>query len=281
MRSTHRFRRTLILGGLLTASTALAWPVDVRQALPVGAQREIPLSALSWAETDHPERLGVVTEIAEREVPELEFKGGVLPQHRPQAGATLSLIARNAGDAMVLLYAEGNFAVWRVSAGGTSQPPPPEPALVEAARAACPGLTLGEGERGHLTLEAQVNSAACSEALRPLLEEPAFVARDVKLSFDGEALQRQLSTLQAAYAEARLPVKARYVGAGLVLSGTVTPVQHRRVLWLTFQHALGKVALTDHLEVRGDDGDEPFAAPGSVPVTPQQPATPPARNRKR
>src|SRR5690606_38363941 len=76
MRSSDRIRRSLILAGLLSASAALAWPVDVRQALPVGAQREIPLTTLTWAETDHPERVGVITEIADPDIPELELKGG-------------------------------------------------------------------------------------------------------------------------------------------------------------------------------------------------------------
>lgn len=280
MRSTHLVRRLLILGGLLSASTALAWPVDVRQPLPVGAQRELPLRALSWAETDRPEKVGVVTEVTEREVPQMELEPGGLPQRRPEAGATLTLSARSAGDASVLLYAEGAFAVWRVSVGGAPQPAPPEPALVEAARAACPGLVLKQAGDGHLALEAQVGSMACREALLPLLKEPAFLARDVKLTFDGAALQQQLATLQAAYAEAKLPVKARYVGAGLILTGSVSPAQHRRALWLTFENALGKVALTDHMEVGGADADEPFAAPGSVPVVPQQPASP-SRKRAR
>src|SRR5690606_22052066 len=241
MRSSDRIRRTLILAGLLSASTALAWPVDVRQALPVGAQREIPLTTLTWAETDHPERVGVITEIADPDIHELAQKGGRLPRPRPQVGANPTLRGGAAGDASVMLYAEGNFAVWRVSVGGPSQPPPPQPALVEAAQAACPGLTLGTAEGGQRTLEAQVGSADCREALRALLKEPAFLARDVTLTFDGEALQRQLTDLQAAFDEARLPVKARYVGAGLILTGTVSPAQHRRALWLTFERALGKV----------------------------------------
>lgn len=281
MRSTQPLRRTLILAGLLCASSALAWPVDVRQTLPVGTQREVPLRALSWAETDAPERVGVMFEIVEREVTELEvLPGGIPSRQRPQAGATLTLSAQAAGDASVLLYAEGNFAVWRVSGGGSAQPAPPAPELVEAARSACPDLTLGAGEGGHFTLEAQVTSEACGDALLPLLKSPAFLARDVKLTFDGAALQRQLTTLQAAYADAGLPVKARYVGAGLVLTGTVTPSQHRRALWLTFDHALGKVALTDHLELRKADEDDAFAAPGSVLIIPQEPARPPAKPRK-
>lgn len=282
MRRTQPLRRTLLLTGLLCASSALAWPVDVRQTLSTGTQREVPLRALSWAETDAPERVGVVVEIAPREVGELEvLPGGIPARQRPQAGATLTLSARAAGDATVLLYAEGNFAVWRVSAGGSAEPAPPDPALVEAARAACPGLTLGAGEGGHLTLEAEVTSEACGDALLPLLKSPAFLARDVKLTFDGAALQRQLTALQAAYAEAGLPVKARYVGAGLILTGTVTPAQHQRALWLTFENALGKVALTDHLEVRATAAaEDDLAAPGSVPIVPQQPARPPAKKRK-
>ena len=43
-------------------------------------------------------------------------------------------------------------------------------------------------------------------------------------------------------------VKARYVGAGLILDGPVTVAEHHKLLWETLRRTLGRFALDDQTE---------------------------------
>ena len=52
-------------------------------------------------------------------------------------------------------------------------------------------------------------------------------------------------------------VKARYVGAGLVLEGPVTKAEHRKVLWEVLKRTLGRFALDDKMELPAPDAGTP------------------------
>jgi hypothetical protein len=86
--------------------------------------------------------------------------------------------------------------------------------------------------------------------LLALFQTDAVEARGLELTFTQQMLQAQLKDLQKAYdAVTKGKVKARYVGAGLVLTGVVSQAEYRKVLWETLKRSLGRFALDDQLEV--------------------------------
>jgi len=214
------------LGLLLLPLRALAWPVDLVMPLEAGKERFHKLSAVEWVEV---EDAGVATAELLRDTNELLLTGV-----RP-------------GRTLLLLYAEGRFAVWRLVVGEPGRTPATEPSepLLAAARKACPGLKATEGEGRELV--ATVKDARCREALLALLRTEAYVARELELTFELPVLQEQLAALSPALKE--LGLSARYRGAGLVLEGTAKPEVHRRALWVLFRHSLGRVALEDRVTV--------------------------------
>lgn len=210
---------------LLAAGAAYAWPADVYVDLEVGAERFQRLSALDWVEVEDPS-------VATAEVLD---------------SGELLLTGKAPGRTLLLLYAEGKVAVWRlrVAAKGAKPKVEPEGGSLAAARAACPDLKV-DGSN----LTATIKDERCRQALLALFKTDAFSARDLELTFEVAALQAQLSALQSG-----APVEAQYAGAGLVLKGKLPEKLHRRVLWQVFQRSVGRVALEDRVElITGNDG---------------------------
>lgn len=214
---------------LLTLSPrrAAAWPVDLSMPLETGKERFHKLSVVEWVEVEDPS-------IATAEV---------LP-----GSNELLLTGLKPGRTLLLLYAEGKLAVWRLVVGAPGRPAEPEPSaeLLAAARKACPGLkTTGGAER---SLTASVKDTRCREALRALLKTDAYLARELDLTFELPVLQEQLGTLATALKGSGLTVS--YRGAGVVLEGTTTPEGHRRALWELFRQSVGRVPLEDRATVK-------------------------------
>lgn len=208
---------------------AFAWPVDVAVDLRPGEERFKRLSAVDWVEVEDP---SVVT----AEVME---------------SGELLLTAKAPGRTLMLLYAEGRFAVWRVRVGAANGPPKAEAleASVAAAKKACPGLKadLG-GEAPSLTVT--VADEKCRQALLELFKSDGFAAKDLELTFELPVLQAQLVSIEAGIdAVAKKKVEARYVGAGLVLEGRLTPREHRKVLWEIFRRTVGRPAVSDQIQL--------------------------------
>jgi hypothetical protein len=158
----------------------------------------------------------------------------------------LLLTGLKPGRTLLLLYAEGRFAVWRLRVGGK-----PEVASPDAAKKACPDLKLTPNDDTKLTVTVQDDK--CWKALLDLFKSDAFVARELDLTFDQKVLQTQLRSLQEGLKKG---LSSRYVGAGLVLEGEVSRAEHRKTLWELFRRSVGRVALDDKLEVK----DEPVDA---------------------
>jgi hypothetical protein len=212
---------------VLCPPSAAAWPVDLAHSLEAGKERFHKLSTVDWVEVEDPS-------IATAEV---------------LAGSNeLLLTGVKPGRTLLLLYAEGKLAVWRLAVGAPGRPPEPEPSAepLAAARKACPGLKTTEG--AERSLVAPVKDARCREALRALLKTDAYLARELELTFELPVLQEQLASLTAALKGTGLTVS--YHGAGLVLAGSTTPEGHRRALWELFRQSLGRVPLEDRVTVR-------------------------------
>jgi hypothetical protein len=199
---------------VLSPPRALAWPVDLSLPLEPGKERFHKLSAA--------EVLAGSNEL---------LLTGVKP-----------------GRTLLLLYAEGKLAVWRLVVGAPGRTPEPEPSaeLLIAARKACPGLKTTEG--AERTLVASVKDSRCRDALRALLKTDAYLARELELTFELPVLREQLAALSAALQGTGLTVS--YHGAGLVLAGTTTPEGHRRALWELFRQSVGRVPLEDRTRVQ-------------------------------
>lgn len=216
----------------LLAPAAGAWPVDVYVDLEAGREKFQRLAALDWVEVEDPS-------VATAEIME---------------SGELLLTGKAPGRTLLLLYAEGQLATWRLRvapARGAIRPEPAGPRLA-AARAACPGLETGDGAEGS-RLAVTIKDERCRLALAELFRTEAFTARELSLTFEVPALQAQLSAIQAAVASAAgRGVEARYVGAGLVLEGRLSRQEHRRALWQVFQRSVGRVALEDRVELTGE-----------------------------
>lgn len=242
---------------LLVPALAGAWPVDLAVSLEPGKEHFHRLASVDWVEVED-------AAIATAEV---------LPGTNE-----LLLTGHSAGRTLLLLYAGGRFAVWRLTVGT----PPPEdvPSRLAAARKACPDLKTTEGtERG---LSATVKNTACRMALMELLRTDAYVARELELTFDVTVLQEQLASVGAGLQP--LGLEARYSGAGIVLSGAATPEAHHRALWELFRRSVGRVPLNDEVKVTAPEA--PVAAPDAGPAVKAEPPVPvevlpPPRKRNR
>jgi Pilus formation protein N terminal region len=220
------------LGGILLASLlllpshAFAWPVDLVFSLESGTDRFHKLSAVEWVEVEDPS------------VATVEVLSG---------SNELLVTGKRPGRTLLLLYAEGKFAVWRlaVTAKGIQATPEAAPELLAAARKACPGLQVNEGSERSLVLT--VKDSACRKALLAYFQTDAWLARELELTFELPALQEQLSALTPVLKD--LGLEARYSGAGIVLQGTATPEAHRRALWALFHQSVGRVPLDDRVTI--------------------------------
>ncbi|MBM4380990.1 MAG: pilus assembly protein N-terminal domain-containing protein [Deltaproteobacteria bacterium] len=208
---------------------AAAWPVDKVVQLQGGREQFERLAALDWVEVEKPA-------VAEAEV----LPSGELLLTGKQAG----------GETLLLLFAEGRMAVWRLQVepvmadGGVE-------AAEAAAKAACPGMKLDPGAAEE-ALVVRVKGEGCRAALKALFQRDRYLGRQLSLAFEVPELQAQLRALQQGVDSVTSPgaVKAVYLGAGLRLTGQVTAAQKRAVLWQAFRHSVGRVALEDRMTER-------------------------------
>lgn len=238
---------------LLVPARALAWPVDMSVSVERGTDRFHKLSAVEWVDVEDPSVATVE----------------VLP-----GSNELLMTGLKPGRTLVLLYAEGKFAVWRltVTEPGAKPEPAPSQSALAAARKACPDLQVREGAERMLT--ATVKDSPCRAALLELLKTDAFLARELELTFELAVLQEQLAEVSSSLMP--LGLEARYSGAGVVLqgSGPVKPEAHRKALWELFRLSVGRVPLDDRVKV------ETPAAPDAgtpEPVTPEPPKPEPVK----
>lgn len=202
---------------------AFAWPVDWIHDVEAGKEKFIKLPKVDWFEVDDPKVLSVEWVAESNE---------------------LLLVGLKPGRATVLLGADGRVAAWRVRVGS---PPVTDEAALVAAKKACPDLKVTPLEDVKLTVT--VGTEGCRKALTTLFQTDAFEARHLDLTFEGTVLQSQLKSVQEGLQVAtKGKVKARYVGAGLVLEGPVTIAEHRKLLWETLRRTLGRFALDDQTE---------------------------------
>ena len=230
----------LLLTVLFTlALPAVAWPVDWVHDVEAGKERFVKLPHIDWWEVEDPKVLQVEWLADSNEL----LLSGLKP-----------------GRTVVLLGSEGRVAAWRVRVGGK---PLQDEKLNAAAQKACPDLKWTPLEDVRLTVTAHVEP--CRQALLALFQTDAVEARALEVTRSGEVLQAQLKELQRAFETiAKGKVKARYVGAGLVLTGAVTQAEYRKVLWEVLRRSLGRFALDDQLEVQAP----PAAADAGVPAKP-------------
>lgn len=211
----------------LAPALALGWPVDRTAELKLEETSFLKLGSLEFVEVDTPAVLS--TE--------------VLPT------GELLLSAGKAGQTLLMTEVESKPTFWRVQVGVASVPP--DSKLAEAALAkaqkACPGMKV-RSELGQKHLQAAVQSDGCRRALRALLERDDILSANLDLTFDVPTLQAQLRDVGEGFSKVAPQVKARYLGAGLVLSGEVTPAEHRAVLWELFRRCIGRLALDDGLK---------------------------------
>ena len=191
-----RWGALVLLLGLLVPGRAAAWPVDQAVRLEPGKERFQKLSAVEWVEV---EDASVVT---------AEVLAG---------SSELLLTGLKPGRTLLLLYAEGKFAVWRLEVSAPGRPleaEPPAP-LLAAARKACPGLKTTEG--AERLLVAEVKDGRCRSALLAYLKTDAYLARELELTFEMAVLQEQLQALTPALKA--LGLSASYHGAGAGAGG--------------------------------------------------------------
>jgi len=212
-------------------SLAWAWPVDVELLLKKGEARFVKPAAVEWVEVDEPSI--VSAELFETK--EILFE------------------AKKPGTALLLLYAEGRAAVWRVvveeSAAPKAKPPPSPPNPLLETRKACPKLGFHTDKLPKISGE--VDTEACRQALLFLLMQPGWLAQELELVFEMGVLASQLAQMQKA-TEAALgkgKVKLRYLGATLEMSGKLSPKEHRQALWSVFFQSAGRIALDDSMQV--------------------------------
>jgi hypothetical protein len=236
------------LGGILLAallllpSHAYAWPVDLVFSLESGTDRFHKLSAVEWVEVEDPS------------VATVEVLSG---------SNELLVTGKRPGRTLLLLYAEGKFAVWRlaVTAPGSGATPEAAPEQLAAASKVCPGLQVNEGSERSLVMT--VKDSACRKALLALFQTDAWLARELEITFELPALQEQLSVLTPILKE--LGLEARYSGAGIVLQGTATPEAHRRALWALFRQSVGRVPLDDRVTIETPKPASSDAGPRGAP----------------
>lgn len=209
---------------LLLSLPAFAWPVDWVHDVEPGKEKFLKLPRVDWFEVDDPKVVSVEWVAESNE---------------------LLIIGLKPGRATVLLGADGKVAAWRVRVGGA---PLLDDVGFVAAKKACPDLKATPLEEVKLTVTAQ--DEPCRKALLTLFQSDAFEARHLDLTLDGKVLQTQLKSVQDGLMQiTRGRVKARYVGAGLILDGPVSVAEHRKVLWEVLKRTLGRFALDDQMEV--------------------------------
>jgi hypothetical protein len=212
---------------LVASPIVSAWPVDQTVALGVDAPLIRPLAALEFVESKDPA-------IATAEV---------LP-----AGELL-LQGLKPGSTLLLLYAEGKMAVWRLDVG-----PAPSagksPVNAPATEKPCKGVKI-EGPAQERSVSGTVGDETCRQALLERFKSPDLLASRVELTFELSALQAQLQALHRRLAARGLEkkVRARYLGAGLLLEGDLTAAEHRQVLWEVFHESVGRTVLDDRLQL--------------------------------
>ncbi len=216
--------RGLSLLSLLLASTAFALPADWVHDVEPGREKFVKLPALDWVEVEDP-KIATAEWLADSN--------------------ELLLSGLKPGRTHLLLGAQGKVAVWRLRVGGK---PVLEPAAEAAAKKACPDFTADPSAEVKLTVT--IKDEACRKALTALFQTDAYEARALELTFAGVVLQAQLRSLQEGLARlTKDRVKARYVGAGLVLEGKATQAEHRKLLWELYRRMLGRFALDDRVEL--------------------------------
>jgi len=222
----------LLLALCVVSLPALAWPVDWIHDVEVNKEKFIKLPRVDWLEVDDPKVVSVEWVAESNE---------------------LLLIGLKPGRAIVLLGADGKVAAWRIRVG---TPPVTDEAALAAAKKACPEFKVTPLEEVKLTVT--VPDEACRKALTTLFQTDAFEARDLDLTFEGKVLQTQLKSVQEGLMlTTHGKVKARYVGAGLIIDGPVTIAEHRKLLWETLRRSLGRFALTDETEKPETDAGTP------------------------
>lgn len=215
-------RRAAWVAVVLSASAAMAWPVDWIHDVAPGKEKFIKLPRVDWVEVDDPKVVSV------------EWM---------EESNELIVTGLKAGRATVLLGADGKVAAWRVRVGGA---PVLEPTALPAVQKVCGDVRVTPLEDVKLT--AVVTDEACHKAMMTLFQTDAFEARHLDLTLDSKVLQVQLKSVQDGLAlVAKGKVKARYVGAGLILEGNVTVAEHRKVLWEVLKRTLGRFALDDQM----------------------------------
>lgn len=224
--------RGLLLSLLLCAFPAFAWPVDWIHDVEAGKEKFIKLPRVDWFEVEDDKVLAV--------------------EWQPESGELL-LVGLKPGRTTVLLGADGKVAAWRVRVG---TPVMTDDAAFKAAQKACPDFRPTPLEDVKLTVTA--HDDACRKALLTLFQTDAFEARHLELTYDAKVLQTQLRSVEEGLkAVTKGRVKARYVGAGLVLEGPVTKAEHRKVLWEVLKRTLGRFALDDKMELPAPDAGTP------------------------
>ncbi len=229
-------RALLAIAIVLVSTGAHAWPADVYADLRAGEERFEKLAAVEWVEVEDPTVLDAE----------------VLPS------GELLLTGKAKGRTLLLLYAEGKFAVWRVRVGTPPVEVGPDGEPLQKAKKLCgAGFKVNAARGGgEAELVTAVPNDACRLALRALFETDAFRARDLELVFDVPAFQAQLADVAEGIRAAGVKgVTARYHGAGLVLEGKVTAAEKRKVLWAVFKRSVGRVPLGDKLEVTDQQQD--------------------------
>ena len=215
--------RALLLLSCLLSLPAAAWPVDWLHDVEVNKEKFIKLPRVDWFEVDDPKVVSVEWGAESNE---------------------LLLIGLKPGRATILLGADGKVAAWRVRVG---TPPVIDDAVFAAAKKACPDLKVTPLDEVKLTVT--IGDEGCRKGLLALFQTDAFEARHLDLTFEGKVLQTQLKAVQEGLQlTTKGRVKARYVGAGLVLDGPVTIAEHRKLLWETLRRTLGRFALDDQTE---------------------------------
>jgi hypothetical protein len=218
--------RALLLATLLAPLPALAWPADVYLDVEKGGEKFQRLGAVDWFEVEDPS----IAQVEWLSSNELLVTGKAL------------------GRTLVLFYAQGTAAVWRIRVhekGAQTQPASSSSAL-EAATKACPGLALDlKGPSSTVTARTE----ACRQALLAFFQTDAVRASDSGVNFELPALQAQLQAIQSALSRLGEKVTVKYSGAGLILEGATTPAGQRRLLWVVFRNTVGRVVIDDRLDV--------------------------------
>ncbi|MFN0061566.1 MAG: pilus assembly protein N-terminal domain-containing protein [Myxococcaceae bacterium] len=220
---TRTLAAALFCLSALASVAARAWPVDVYFDAQVDVPKFHRLSHVEWVEVEDPQ-------VAEAEI---------LPS------GELMIVGRAKGRTLLLLFADGRFAVWRIRVG---TPPLHDETAQKDVRTHCPQakMTLAQVEDASLTTS--VAAGACHGALLRLFQSDAFRAKSLDLTFDIALLQNQLVSIQQALkAVSPKPPATRYVGAGLLLEGRVPASAKSRVLWALFKNSVGRVALEDRV----------------------------------